>query len=47
MRLNGEVSLNFFSPVDVRVYPGDLQVLPGEDVVLQCRDEGDNRAQVG
>ncbi len=35
------------SPVNVRVYPsGDLQVLPGDDVVLQCRDEGYARAQV-
>ena len=34
------------SPYKVRVYPGSQWVFEGNDVVIQCRDEGDLRAPV-
>lgn len=34
------------SPYKVRVYPGSQWVFEGNDVVIQCRDEGDLRAAV-
>lgn len=44
---NGQAKRSTPAPIfDVHVYPARQEVLAGHDVVLQCRDEGDARAEV-